>query len=115
MNLKGKEINVGFVKFLSGNDPMNGRWLQSNDEIVLFLKTHTLALLCNNIPKISGDDEAIWMRSRFIDFPYVFTEFSVHENEKPIDMRLKPRITNQDPQFMLILLEYYKRYKKYLW
>lgn len=108
---KSAKINDGFMKFLTGNDPINGRWLNSNEEIT-FWPQHSLCILCNDVPKLDANDEAVWDRNRIIDFPYKFVANPVGDKQKKINKNLKTEMKGLGPQFMLILLEYYVKYKK---
>lgn len=109
---KSTKINNGFLKFLTGNDPINGRWLNSNNEIN-FQPQHSLGLLCNDVPRLDSNDEAIWDRSRIIEFPYKFVSNPKRDNQKTINKNLKTDMKGLGPQFMLIILKYYVKYKKY--
>ena len=124
LNIKGKrliiadepsenaKINDGFLKFLTGNDLICGRYNFGN-QMITFSPQHSLGLLCNNIPYMPKRDKAIWLRSRNIDFPYEFVTNPIRENEKKINKFLKSQINGLGPHFMLILIEYYNRYKNY--
>lgn len=107
---KKKSINEGFLKFITGNDPINGRLLYSNSNVT-FLPQHSLALLCNKIPKLDSDDEAAWDRSKIIEFPFKFVTKPSQMYHKKIDKNMKNKLPKLGPQFMLILLDYYKKYK----
>lgn len=107
---KNTSINGGFLKFLSGNDMISGRWCHRNED-VRFLPQHSIAILTNDVPAISSEDDAIWARARFIKFPFKFVTNVTNPNEKVIDMTLKRKMKTWGPQFMLILLEYYKKYR----
>lgn len=107
----GSRINVGFLKFLTGNDPLGGRWLHGNTE-VSFSPQHCLWLLCNSIPSLDAHDEAVWDRSRVLEFPFHFVDNPEHELERKIDRTIKRRIPKLAPQLMLIILEAYGKYKR---
>ena len=121
-NLKGKRfvitsepekdasIKGGFLKLLTGNDMMTGRYNYSNVE-VKFAPQHSLVLQCNDIPKMNSEDDAIWDRSRIIDFPFKFVDEPIMPNHRKIDRMLKTRVRSWSPQFMLMLLDWYKVYK----
>lgn len=106
---KNASINAGFLKFMSGNDPITGRLCHKNDEFC-FEPQHSIMLLCNKIPALDAEDDALFARSRVIDFPYKFTEHPVGPKEKVIDRKLKQRMKGWGPQFMLLLLERYREY-----
>ena len=108
---KGATINAGFLKFFTGNDPITGRFCHSNDNLE-FYPQHSTFLLCNSLPFLDSSDNGAWTRSRILEFKYTFKKTPVAENERPIDDELKRRVKNWGPQFMLLLLEYYKIYRK---
>ncbi|RKO90448.1 hypothetical protein BDK51DRAFT_30175 [Blyttiomyces helicus] len=118
LNLQGKrwvcgsepeknKINGGFVKFLTGNDKISGRYCHQNPG-VNFYPQHSLAIQCNAIPSLDGEDDAIWDRGRIIDFLYKFVDEPVGDFQRKIDRGLKEKVKTWGPQFMLILLEWYK-------
>ena len=64
-------MNAGFVKLLTGNDMLTGSYKHSNQE-EKFCGQHSLVLLCNGIPAMDAKDNALWMRSRVIEFAMKF-------------------------------------------
>ncbi|KAJ3230665.1 hypothetical protein HDU81_004325 [Chytriomyces hyalinus] len=106
---KGSSIKSGMLKYLTGNDRISGRYLYQNTEIS-FYPQHSMVLQTNAIPKLDADDEAVWKRSRVIDFPNVFVDYPKKANERQINRLLKQEVKNWGPQFMLLLLEWYKVY-----
>ncbi len=108
---KGARMNAGFVKFLSGRDPITGRFLHQNDEIS-FEPQHSLFLLCNDIPDLDSEDDASWTRARIEHFPIKFVDQPVGPYQKKIDMTIKDKIQAWGPHFMLLLIEYYPIYRR---
>jgi putative DNA primase/helicase len=108
---KGFKVNCGFLKFLTGNDPINGRWLQSNAEIS-FYPQYSLALLCNSIPNLDANDEAVWDRSRVLSFPFKFVKKPTLEHHRKGDPYLKSTLPGLGPHLMSILLEYYVKFRR---
>ena len=107
-----KQINAGFVKWLTGNDPISGCLKHENEE-VKFRGQHSLILLCNKIPAINAEDKAFWRRARVQHFGQVFVDNPrPGTNERQVDMSLKSKIEAWAPQFMLLLLEYYRQYQE---
>ncbi|RKO83512.1 hypothetical protein BDK51DRAFT_33470 [Blyttiomyces helicus] len=104
---KNNTINGGFVKFLTGNDKISGRYCHQNSE-VNFYPQHSLVIQCNAIPSLDGEDDAIWDRGRIIDFIYKFVDEPVGDFQRKIDRGLKEKVKTWGPQFMLILLEWYR-------
>ncbi|RKO86158.1 hypothetical protein BDK51DRAFT_47197 [Blyttiomyces helicus] len=87
---KGASINGGFVKFLTGNDKISGRFCHANSEIS-FNPQHSLVIQCNAIPTLDGEDDAIWDRGRIIEFVYKFVDNPQGPFEKKIDRHLKEK------------------------
>ncbi len=107
-----KQINAGFVKWLTGNDPISGCFKHENEE-VNFRGQHSLILLCNKIPAINAEDKAFWRRARVQHFGLVFVDNPTPgTNERQVDRNLKLKIEGWAPQFLLLLLEYYQRYQR---
>ncbi|ORY40559.1 hypothetical protein BCR33DRAFT_740382 [Rhizoclosmatium globosum] len=101
---KSKPIKGAVLKWLSGNDAISGRAMYGR-EMVTFKPQYQLVLQCNDIPELDADDEAIWMRSRFIQFPFQFVDSPTKEHERPIDKSLKTKVSMWGPQFAKLLLE----------
>ena len=107
---KGAGINTGFLKMLTGNDIISGRYCHGNAELH-FSPQHSIALQCNDIPQMDSEDDALWTRGRIIEYPFKFTESPCEEHHRKIDETLKQRVSGWGPQFMVLLLEYYKKYR----
>lgn len=108
----GQKINTGFMKWITGNDPILARLLHSN-EFVKFLPHFKLVLLCNDIPLMDSNDIGTWRRARIKEFPVVFCDNPRPDNkyEKRIDRTLKNKISECKEEFMLYLIEYFKIYR----
>jgi len=63
---KGRRLAEATVKRLTGGDMMKAR--KMHRDFVEFRPSHTVALVTNHLPKVSGDDEAIWARLRIVPF-----------------------------------------------
>jgi len=109
---QGQKINTGFMKFITGNDPMQARLLHSNT-MVNFQPHFKLVLLCNEIPATDSNDNGTWRRSRIVEFPVVFCDNPKpgHRYEKKIDRTLKERIAGCKEEFIIFLMEYFRKYK----
>lgn len=106
-----QKINTGFIKGITGRDKFIGRMLNSN-EMIDFRCRFKLILLCNDIPKIDNStDKAFWKRTRCVEFPVTFTENPVNNNEKLIDEHLDEKLVNWKQDFILLLIQYYIKYK----
>ena len=109
---KDEQINVAFLKQISGNDFISCRANSSNKQIV-YKPQFQLIMLCNEIPKSSSSCTAFYARSRIVDFPSCFVRNPNPElkHEKLVDENLVNEIHNWKSEFMLVLLEYYQMYK----
>ncbi|ORY51687.1 phage/plasmid primase [Rhizoclosmatium globosum] len=109
---KGKGINSGFMKGITGNDDIVARPLYGN--VTTFKPSHSLVLLCNGIPKMDEQDAAVWARSVVVPFPMTFVENPQGPLEKMIDKTLKTRIKEWGPQLMLVFTEWYGSTNEYV-
>lgn len=57
------------VKRLTGGDEIKARKMRQ--DFVSFTPSHTAALVTNHLPKVSGDDPALWARLRVVPFDVV--------------------------------------------
>ena len=107
-----QKINTGFVKWITGNDPLKARLLNSN-ELVEFLPHFKLVLLCNDIPLMDSNDFGTWRRSRIKEFPVTFMDSPRPKNryEKPLDEGLKQILPECKGEFMLYLMDYFRKYR----
>lgn len=72
---KKEEFNIGILKHLSGNDTCYARDLfERGKDTREFLPLFKLIIICNDLPPISHDDQAIWNRVRVIDFESKFCD-----------------------------------------
>lgn len=110
----GKKINTGFVKFITGRDPIRVRNLNSSI-YVEYTPRFLVTLLCNVVPLFEGgedDGRGIWRRLKIIKFETIFTENPDPDrpDEKLVDRTLDTRIKGWGPEFMLMLIERFRRY-----
>jgi putative DNA primase/helicase len=70
---KNQKFAHGLVKKWSGGDEMSGRGMNENF-ITRFDPTHTLWIICNNLPTAPADDDAFWSRIRVFLFPYSYQQ-----------------------------------------
>lgn len=94
MDLRGKRLVVvseseqdrrlaeATMKRLTGGDVIRARRMREN--FVEFRPSHTPLLITNHLPKVSGDDPAIWRRLRVIPFDVLIADADkdVHLDEK---------------------------------
>ncbi len=69
---KGRPLAETTVKRLTGGDPITARHMRQN--FVTFNPSHTAVLVTNHLPKVSGDDAAIWRRLKVVPFEVVIPE-----------------------------------------
>ncbi|KAJ3371252.1 hypothetical protein GGF31_003431 [Allomyces arbusculus] len=121
VNLKGKrlvvasepkaseKLNTAFIKLLTGNDEVAARRLYSG-KIEEFRPQFQMILLANDIPLMDSNDNAIYMRSRILEFPTTFVANPRLPHEKLINENLKAELPSLKNEFMLYLLDYYREY-----
>jgi phage/plasmid-associated DNA primase len=68
------------MKFLTGNDPINARNLYKS-KMETYQPQFKLALLCNDIPEMDSNDDAVWARCRCVEFPITFVDNPKTENQ----------------------------------
>lgn len=69
---KGRNLAEATVKRLTGGDKIKARRMRQ--DFVEFDPSHTVALITNHLPKVSGDDPALWARLRVVPFGVVVPE-----------------------------------------
>ncbi|MED5812932.1 phage/plasmid primase, P4 family [Mycolicibacterium sp. 050232] len=96
MALRGKRIVIvsesddhrrlaeATMKRLTGGDPITARYMRQN--FVTFTPSHTALLVTNHLPKVSGDDPAVWRRLRVIPFD---VEIPPHQQDGHLDEKLQ--------------------------
>jgi putative DNA primase/helicase len=66
---RGRKFAEATMKRLVGGDPIQGNRMHKDP--ITFLPSHTLILLTNELPKVSGDDPAVWRRILVVPFDVV--------------------------------------------
>ncbi|MHA7153967.1 DNA primase family protein [Arthrobacter sp. TMN-50] len=69
---QGRKLAEATVKRLTGGDRIKARRMRQ--DFVEFEPSHTAALVTNHLPKVSGDDAAIWARLRVVPFDVVIPD-----------------------------------------
>ncbi|MEV4990198.1 DNA primase family protein [Pseudarthrobacter sp. LMD1-1-1.1] len=69
---KDRQLAEATVKQLTGGDRLRARRLYQN--FTEFNPSHTPVLITNHLPKVSGDDAAIWARLRVVPFDVVIPD-----------------------------------------
>ncbi|WP_235717405.1 DNA primase family protein [Mycolicibacterium goodii] len=66
---EGRRLAEATMKRLTGGDTVKARHMHR--DLVEFTPSHTAFLVTNHLPKVSGDDPAVWRRLRVIPFDVV--------------------------------------------
>lgn len=69
---EGRQLDAALMKRLSGGDELTARRLYQ--EPVRWMPTHQLVYVTNHLPKVKGNDPAVWRRVRVIPFDVVVSE-----------------------------------------
>jgi P4 family phage/plasmid primase-like protien len=111
---KTDQIFVGKLKQMTGGDKMTSRGLFK--ETTQFKPQFKMALMCNELPKLAGNDGGIWRRIEVVKYISKFTD-----NPKPCpaephqylaDSQLSTKLEQWKLLFMVLLLEKYIVYDK---
>ena len=108
-----EEIKVGQMKELTGGDTITARGMYK--EPIEFKPQFKLVLTCNDLPSIPAQDRGTWRRIRVVEFISKFMDSPNPNNqyEFPIDTELSEKLREWPEGFMYMLLETYKKYKKF--
>ena len=101
---KGRRFAEATMKRLVGGDPIQANRMRENP--ITFLPSHTLIMCTNYLPKVSGDDAAVWRRLLVVPFDVV-----IPEEER--DGRFPERLRESAVQ-SAILAWAYRGYQAYL-
>ncbi|OHU65874.1 phage/plasmid primase, P4 family [Mycobacteroides chelonae] len=66
---EGRRLAEATMKRLTGGDTIKARHMHR--DLVEFTPSHTAFLVTNHLPKVSGDDPAVWRRLRVVPFDVV--------------------------------------------
>lgn len=69
---KGKRFAESTMKRLTGGDPIEANLMHKNP--ITFDPSHSLVMLTNHLPAVSGDDPAVWRRILVVPFDVVIPE-----------------------------------------
>jgi putative DNA primase/helicase len=81
---KDRKFAEATMKRLVGGDPIEANLMHRNP--ITFDPSHTLIMLTNHLPKVSGDDPAVWRRILVVPFDVVIPE---EERDGKLPDRLK--------------------------
>ncbi len=108
---KDSKFRVSRLKKYRGNDLIQARGLYQAP--IEFKPQFGMIFQMNDKPELSKVDDAIAKSLKIIEFPYQFVHEPKLPHQRPIDTSLKMKF-EQDirykQQFMLILLDYHKRF-----
>jgi P4 family phage/plasmid primase-like protien len=109
---KGEKINVGLMKELTGGDKISARALYKTT--IEFKPQMKLALICNDMPEVTGNDDGTWRRIRVVQYSSKFRENPNLNDptEFKIDKKLPEKLKEWAEAFMFIVIQYYKSYKE---
>jgi putative DNA primase/helicase len=91
---KGRQLNEGKVKWLSGGDTITGRALYGKHPTT-FPASHTLFLLTNHKPRVDPADFALWERAVLVPFTVNFVNKPVKPNERKVDRLLMGKLKTE--------------------
>jgi P4 family phage/plasmid primase-like protien len=106
---KNTKLNSGFIKFITGRDTVKLRMCHGNEMIVFSPKFITI-FVCNDIPETDDFDAAFSKRVKCVNFPVEFCDNPEGEYQKKIDETINEKFDSWKGDFMLVLIEYYKKY-----
>ncbi len=109
---ENEKLNVGLMKELTGGDRITCRGLYKGQ--MEFKPQFKLVLCCNSLPEIPSQDGGTWRRLRVVEFTSRFVDDPDPNkpNEFKADKELSNKIVDWKEDFMGLLIEYYKKYKK---
>jgi len=81
---KDRRLAETTMKRLTGGDTIRARRMRQ--DFVEFSPSHTAVMVTNHLPKVSGDDPAIWRRLRVVPFDVVIPE---NQRDKHLDEQLQ--------------------------
>jgi P4 family phage/plasmid primase-like protien len=109
---ENEQINVGLMKELTGGDKISCRGLYQGQ--MEYKPQFKLLLACNDLPNVPSNDGGTWRRLRVCEFTSRFVENPNPNNKEEfiMDKELNTKMENWKEDFMGMLIEYYKLYKK---
>ena len=111
---KDDSIYVGKLKQITGGDTMTSRALFKNT--TEFKPQFKLMLMCNDLPKLAGNDGGVARRIEVVDFISKFTDNPKPSDHNPhqykADLELGTKLKRWNLLFIIKLLSYYTIYDK---
>jgi P4 family phage/plasmid primase-like protien len=107
-------IYVGKLKLMSGGDKMTSRGLYK--ETTQFKPQFKIILMCNELPKLGGNDGGIWRRIEVVEYISKFTDDPRPSPANPhqyiADEQLTKKLEKWNVLFVVKLLDKYRKYNK---
>lgn len=112
-----KEIDIGMLKKLTGNDSFFARLLFDNGGLIKPM--FTLFLQCNALPKIPAHDGPTWNRTRvvdcesnFVDNPPETKEEQIRQKTFKVNKNLAEELEDLAEPYLWFLLNRYRQYRR---
>jgi P4 family phage/plasmid primase-like protien len=107
-------IYVGKLKLMSGGDKMTTRGLYK--ETTQFKPQFKIILMCNELPKLGGNDGGIWRRIEVVEYISKFTDdprpSPANPHQYKADEQLTKKLELWNVLFVVKLLDKYRKYNK---
>lgn len=102
---KDTNINVPFIKLITGNDEITTRQLYKSN--ISFKPLFTPFIQCNSLPNIKKIDKGLMRRIKIINYPLSFVNEPVEPFERKLDTSLKEKISNISyaREYLLLLID----------
>ncbi|WP_268932360.1 DNA primase family protein [Mycolicibacterium hodleri] len=81
---RDRRLAEATMKRLTGGDTIRARRMRQ--DFIEFDPSHTPLLITNHLPKVAGDDPAIWRRLRVVPF---IVEIAAHDRDQHLDEHLQ--------------------------
>jgi putative DNA primase/helicase len=81
---RGRALDEARMKRFTGGDTISARYLYKDQ--VSFEPSHLALFITNHLPKVSGDDEAVWARLRVVPFNVVIP---IADQDKHLEEKLQ--------------------------
>lgn len=111
---KADQIYVGKLKLMTGGDKMTTRGLFK--ETTQFKPQFKMILMCNDLPKLAGNDGGIWRRIEVVNYQAKFSDNPRPSPADPYqylaDEQLSTKLKEWKLLFMIKLLDKYRIYNK---
>jgi phage/plasmid-associated DNA primase len=105
---ENNKLNNRFIKFITSRKSTMLQDLHNN--MIEYNPNFVTLLPCNKIPDFDNFDDTLNKKLRIINFPTQFVMNPVKENQKKCDYNICNKYDQWKLDFMLFLIEYYKKY-----